>query len=125
MGVQMCPTVNSSVTIARARRLRRNMTDGERKLWSDLKEFRRWYGIHVRRQAPVDPYIVDFAIHEKRLIIEVDGEHHFSEAGMAAESTRDAWLKERGYRILRFSTGDLSGSFNGCIEEIRRELSLA
>ncbi|MBX3569764.1 MAG: endonuclease domain-containing protein [Rhizobiaceae bacterium] len=121
----MCPTVNSSVTIARARRLRRSMTDGERKLWSELKEFRRWYGIHVRRQAPIDPYIVDFAIHEQRLIIEVDGEHHFSEAGMAADRKRDAWLKERGYRILRFSTGDLSDSFNGCIEEILRELGLA
>jgi very-short-patch-repair endonuclease len=100
------------------------MTDGERRLWSELKEFRRWYGIHVRKQAPIDPYIVDFAIHEHRLIVEIDGEHHFTPDGMARDRRRDAWLAGRGYRILRFNTGELSEAFNGCIEEILGALGL-
>ncbi|MEQ1940475.1 endonuclease domain-containing protein [Mesorhizobium sp. CN5-321] len=120
----MCPTANSTESIQRARRLRRAMTDGERKLWSELRNFRRWYGVHVRKQAPIDPYIVDFAIHEQKLVIEVDGESHFSGAGVMRDKIRDTWLAGRGYRILRFTTGDLSDSFDGCVQEILAALGL-
>ncbi|MBX3569770.1 MAG: endonuclease domain-containing protein [Rhizobiaceae bacterium] len=110
--------------IPRARRLRRSMTDGERKLWSELREFRRWYGIHVRRQAPIGPFVTDFVIHESRLIIEVDGEHHQHADRQTRDRARDAWLASQGYKVLRFSTGELSDSFSGCIEEILGALGL-
>jgi very-short-patch-repair endonuclease len=100
------------------------MTDGERKLWAELKEFRRWHGIHARRQAPIGPFVVDFAIHEHTLVIEVDGEHHFYPERMRRDANRDAWLKGEGYRVLRFDTGDLSESFDGCVEEILEVLGL-
>jgi very-short-patch-repair endonuclease len=100
------------------------MTDGERKLWSELKQFRRWYGIHVRKQAPVGPYIVDFAIHECRLVIEIDGEHHFTPSGQARDRARDEWFASQGYRVLRINTGELSDSFDGCVEEILHEIGL-
>ncbi|MCV3241141.1 endonuclease domain-containing protein [Mesorhizobium sp. ZC-5] len=74
MGVLIVPTGIKPSAIPRARGLRQNMTDGERKLWSELRQFRRWYGIHVRKQVPIGPDVVDFAIHEHRLVIEVDGE---------------------------------------------------
>jgi very-short-patch-repair endonuclease len=118
------PTVVPPEAIKRARRLRRNMTEGERRLWSELKEFRRWYGVHVRKQAPIGPYIVDFAIHERKLVIEVDGEHHFTAEGLARDARRDAWLEGVGYRVLRLSTGDLSESFDGCVQEILDVLGL-
>jgi very-short-patch-repair endonuclease len=101
------------------------MTDGERRLWSELREFRRWYGIHVRKQAPIGQYIVDFVVHERRLVIEVDGEHHFTPDGMARDARRDAWLVGIGYRVLRFNTGELVDSFDGCIEEILGVLGVA
>nr|WP_295462822.1 DUF559 domain-containing protein [Mesorhizobium sp.] len=110
--------------IKRARRLRRNMTDGERRLWSELREFRRWYGIHVRRQAPVGPYVADFVIHEHKIVIEVDGEHHFTRAGLVRDRRRDEWFAAQGYRTIRLNTGDLSGSFGGCVEEILSHLGL-
>lgn len=100
------------------------MTDGERRLWGELREFRRQYGIHVRRQAPVGPYVADFAVHAHRLIIEVDGEHHFTPEGLRRDRIRDDWLATQGYRVLRINTGELSNSFNGCVEEILRELGL-
>ena len=109
-----------SETAARARQLGLNMTDGERKLWSELRQFRRLYGLHVRRQAPIGPFIADFAIHSLRLVIEVDGEHHFSPEGMHRDARRDAWLSREGYKTLRFTTGDLENAFDGCIEEILR-----
>ncbi len=125
MGVHFAmPTGIQPKTIRRARSLRRNMTDGETKLWSELREFRRLYGVHVRKQAPVGPFIADFAIHERKLIIEVDGQFHFEPEGMARDSARDAWFAGQGYRVIRLNTGELETSFDGCIEEILRALEL-
>jgi len=100
------------------------MTGGERKLWSELREFRRLYGIHIRKQTPIGPFVADFAIHEHKLIIEVDGEHHFTPDGIARDRLRDNWLASQGYRVLRFNTGELSDSFDGCVTEILAELGL-
>lgn len=120
----LMPNANTPKTISRARRLRRNMTDGERKLWSELREFRRLYGIHARKQAPIGPYIVDFVIQSQKLVIEVDGEHHFMPEGIRRDTIRDAWLTNEGYTIIRINTGELSDSFNGCVEEIMRAAGL-
>jgi very-short-patch-repair endonuclease len=100
------------------------MTDGERKLWRELREFRRLYGIHVRRQAPIERFVVDFDIHEHGLIIEVDGEHHFTQEGLNRDAQRDNWLAAQGYRILRFNTGEIADCFDGCIEEILAALGV-
>lgn len=100
------------------------MTEGERKLWAELRQFRRYYGIHVRRQAPIGPYIADFAIHEAKLVIEVDGEHHFTAEGAARDWKRDNWLATAGYRVIRLNTGELAEAFDGCIEKILHELGL-
>jgi very-short-patch-repair endonuclease len=124
VGVLMSPTGIDPAAIGRARRLRRGMTDSERKLWSQLREFRRHYGIHVRRQVPIGSYIADFAIHEAKLVIEVDGEFHYRPSRLMADVERDRWLAGEGYRVLRFNTGEISGSLDGCIEEILRALSL-
>jgi very-short-patch-repair endonuclease len=100
------------------------MTDGERKLWTELRQFRRWYGIHVRRQAPIGSYVVDFVVHERRIVIEVDGEHHFEPERQIRDRKRDEWLAGQGYAVLRFNTGEIADAFEGCIEEILRELGL-
>ena len=100
------------------------MTDGERRLWSELREFRRLYGIHVRRQAPVGPYVADFVIHEHRIAIEVDGQHHFQGDQPLRDRRRDNWFASQGYQVIRLNTGELSESFEGCIVEILHALGL-
>ena len=120
----MSPSMIQPSTIRTARRLRRDMTDGERRLWSELREFRQHYQIHVRKQAPIGPYIADFAIHSAKLVIEVDGEFHHSADGMRRDKMRDAWLAKQGYRVIHLTTGDLEQAFDGCIEEILRALGL-
>jgi len=79
------------------------------------------YGLHVRKQVPIGSYIADFAIHSRNLIIEVDGEHHFSPDGMRRDKKRDAWFAGQGYRVLRINTGELSENIDGCVETILRE----
>ena len=100
------------------------MTDGEKRLWNELRDFRRLYGIHVRKQVPIGPYVADFAIQSAKLIIEVDGHFHTELARRTKDEERDAWLMQAGYRVLRFTTGELDAARDGCIEEILRELGL-
>lgn len=101
------------------------MTEGEKRLWKELRRFRADYGIHVRRQAPIGPYIADFAVHSYRLVMEVDGEHHFTPAGERRDAVRDEWFARAGYRVLRITTGELSDDLDGCVATIMRELGVS
>src|SRR6202020_280617 len=59
----------------RARALRRDATEAEKKLWQHLRQppFKQH---HFRRQAPIGPYFADFASHQVKIVIEVDGGQH-------------------------------------------------
>ena len=124
MGVDLSPTRVEKSAIKRARHLRRTMTDGEKRLWRELRLFKQNYGIHVRRQVPIGAYVVDFAILSHKLIVELDGEHHFTPEGEARDQIRDAKLAALGYRIHRIKTGELDETLDGCIETLLRELGV-
>ncbi len=110
--------------VRRARALRKEMTEGERSLWNDLRQLKKSHGLHVRRQAPIGLYIADFVIHAQKLVIEVDGEFHQREERMDRDGKRDAWFFQNGYRTLRISSGDLHENKNGCIEAILNALTV-
>ena len=78
--------------------MRGDPTDAEAKLWWELRD-RRLDGIKFRRQFPIGSYIADFVCLDAKLIVELDGGQH-SES--RCDLVRDAELKERGFRILRF-----------------------
>lgn len=86
---------------AQAKRLRRELTPAERRLWHVLKAH-RFSGLHFRRQVPMGPYIVDFVCHEAKVVVEVDGSQHGFDRHLDSDRARDAWLAERGYKVLRF-----------------------
>lgn len=65
----------SEEKLARAKELRKNMTQAERILWDYLRG-NRLHGLHFRRHQVIDGYIVDFYCHSAGLVIEVDGEIH-------------------------------------------------
>ncbi len=67
-------------------------------MWGLLRD-RSLDGLKFRRQAPVGPYIVDFACLARRLVVEVDGYFHAFHA--QRDARRDAWLRSEGYRVLR------------------------
>jgi len=89
-----------------AQNLRRNATEAERKLWKDLRTFKR-RGHHFRRQAPIGKYIVDFVCHKSRLIIELDGGHHSGEEQEKKDKIRQDWLESQGYVVMRFWNNDI------------------
>ncbi|MBI4715003.1 MAG: endonuclease domain-containing protein [Nitrospirae bacterium] len=83
----------------RARELRKNLTEVERKLWRHLR-LRQLEGYKFRRQQPIGRFIVDFVCFEKKLIVELDGGQHSEQ--IVYDSQRTAWLESQGYRVLRF-----------------------
>jgi very-short-patch-repair endonuclease len=104
----------------RARELRNNLTDAERKLWWKLR-YRQVGGYRFRRQVPIGRYIVDFACLSHRLLIELDGSQHGE--NIAYDRVRTRWLESRGYRVLRFWNGDVLQDVEGVLEAIYRVLS--
>jgi very-short-patch-repair endonuclease len=106
-------------TLTNAQRLRREMTDAERKLWSALRN-RQLEGAKFRRQQPIGPFIADFVCQERRLIIEADGGQH-SES--ATDGRRTAFLESKGYRVLRFWNNDIVTNLGGVIDVIAASLS--
>jgi very-short-patch-repair endonuclease len=95
--------------VARARSLRANITNAERKLWYALRD-RRFAGYKFRRQVSIGPYIVDFLCYSARLVIEVDGGQH---AESAHDERRDRWLAQNGFRVLRFWNNDVLQNLEG------------
>jgi very-short-patch-repair endonuclease len=87
---------------ARGRRLRSNPSATERVLWERLRQ-RRLGGLKFRRQMPMGPYVLDFVCLRFRLIVEADGPFHDPEK----DAIRDAWLKAKGFRVLRFNNSEI------------------
>ena len=100
-----------------ARHLRKNETVAEKQLWNELRHLRA-QGFHFRRQAPIERFIVDFACLAHRIVIEVDGIQHDSIDGRSKDAARDAHLHWLGYKVLRFSNGDVSGNIEGVMAEV-------
>jgi very-short-patch-repair endonuclease len=86
--------------IATARRLRKDMTNAERTLWSLLRQ--RPEGLKFRRQHPIGAYVADFACPEIGLIIELDGGQHNLPVHQLRDQRRTEWLESQGWHVLRF-----------------------
>jgi very-short-patch-repair endonuclease len=104
----------------RARALRQNVTEAERRVRQILRSH-QMQGYKFRRQVPIGRYIADFVCHEARLIVEIDGgQHDFSSP---QEAERSAFLQSEGYRILRFWNNEVLTNLDGAHRTIVSELA--
>lgn len=97
--------------VGNARRLRREMTDPERKLWNVLRNNQA--GVKFRRQVPLGKYILDFYCHSIKLNVELDGSQHYTEEGRRKDGERDRWLQNNGIEAVRFSDADVFKNIDG------------
>ena len=102
----------------KARELRIDTTDAERRLWSALRG-RRLEGYKFCRQHPLGPFISDFACLEHRLVVEADGGQH---ADSDDDRRRTAWLERRGWRVVRFWNNDILANPAGVEDVVLQEL---
>ena len=101
----------------RARYLRKNMTEAERKIWEN---FLKDYKYRVLRQKPIDNYIVDFYCAKLKLVIEIDGEIHSSKDNQEYDLIRTKILKGYGLQIIRFSNDEIFFYFERVCNQLSR-----
>lgn len=102
---------------ARRRHLRNNLTPAEKRLWFRLRD-EQLGGLKFRRQYSVGSFVVDFYCVEKKLAIEVDGDSHFGDGSEARDRERDAFIRNFGIRILRFTNDDVYKRIESVLESI-------
>lgn len=94
-------------------------TRSEALLWSALR--RDALGVHVRRQHVLHPYIADFYVASRRLVIEVDGSVH--DTRLELDAARDAFLAAvYGVRVMRVRAEIVERDLTATLGAIRRAL---
>ncbi|MGI6029540.1 MAG: endonuclease domain-containing protein [Candidatus Heteroscillospira sp.] len=98
----------------RARELRRDSTEAERRLWAALRPLKpRW-----RRQEVFGRYIIDFYCSAAKLAVELDGAQHFQPEQAEYDRRRTAFLEEHGLCVLRVDDHELMTNFTGVCDGI-------
>jgi very-short-patch-repair endonuclease len=99
--------------------IRKRMTDAELILWSRIRP-RAWPMFRFRRQHPIGSYIADFACPLSRAIVEVDGGTHSTDAELAYDGRRDAYMRGRGWRVIRVTNEDVYKHLTETLDQIAR-----
>jgi very-short-patch-repair endonuclease len=105
------------ISIKRARDLRRNATDAERRMQFLLKQ--HFPEARFRFQVPLRHYIADFASHRLKIVIEIDGGQH----GPEADAERTADIEGEGYRVVRFWNNEVLQNGEGCMVRLAEVLA--
>lgn len=104
-----------------ARKLRKELTPAERKLWSHIRNDK--LGVNFRRQHAVGSFIPDFVCVKKKLIIELDGSQHLEQKEYDDERTK--YFESISYRVIpqgddvRFWNNQIIKDINGVIQTIQ------
>jgi very-short-patch-repair endonuclease len=106
----------------KARRLRRNLTDGEPALWSRLRN-KPLLGIQFYRQKPIGAHIGDFFAPRAKLVVEVDGSPHLDGEHALKDRSRDRYLVSLGLKGSRLNRRDVLEERDAVIEAIYRTVS--
>lgn len=112
-------------TIGLRSELRKNKTRAEKVLWSQLRS-KQFANLRFRQQHGIGPYVVDFYQSDSKVVIEIDGDIHFSLAEQERKDLiRQSWLEEHGYTVLRFNNVDVFNNLDGVIQDIYHAVTVS
>jgi len=114
-GGEGVPEGKMSNILNNARKLRKNMTPWERKLWY---LFLRDYPVKVYKQKPLGNYILDFYCPSAKVAIELDGSGHYLCGQKQYDEQRTRWLTSKGISVIRINNNDVDRNFKGVKEYI-------
>ncbi|MBB3859707.1 BirA family biotin operon repressor/biotin-[acetyl-CoA-carboxylase] ligase [Novosphingobium hassiacum] len=103
----------------RARTLRREATPMERALWRYLSNSA--LGAKFSHQMPIGPYFADFLCRELMIVVELDGHSH--DLRPDHDATRDRFMTDAGYSVLRFTNTDVRENIEGVATAIQLAVS--
>ncbi|WP_243699471.1 UvrD-helicase domain-containing protein [Flavobacterium caseinilyticum] len=113
----------SHLSIEKAKEMRKEPTPAEKVLWMELKS-KSLEDHKFRQQHLIDNFIVDFVCLSKKLVVEVDGEYHFTEEQMQLDNYRTITLNKLGYKVIRFTNEQVVKSISEVLKEIKKGLAI-
>jgi len=105
--------VDRATLLKRAKEMRLNPTEPEKRLWRHLSASQLG-GHKFRRQSIIDYYIADFFCPHKKLIVEVDGDTH----DVDVDYKRDGQLRRKGYQTVRFANDEVITNMDGVLQAL-------
>lgn len=108
---------------AYARENRKNMTQSESILWSQIRG--KALGVMFLRQYIIGDYITDFACLEPKLVIEVDGGYHSEPRQVDDDAIRQDWLEHQGFKVIRFTNEEVECDIDNTVNKIKQVLDLS
>lgn len=99
---------------------RKNPTEAEELVWQRIRN--NQLGVKVRRQHAIQGFIVDFALLEVNLVVEIDGEYHNKEDQIIYDKARTEYLGTFNLQILRFTNEDVINNIQGVITRIQEAI---
>jgi very-short-patch-repair endonuclease len=106
-------------SVANARRLRRNLSPPEARLWSRLRA-RAAEAPIFRRQHPIGRYVLDFYCSKARLAVEVDGIGHDMGDRPQRDLRRETWLRAQGVSVMRIPASQVTRAIDDVVDAIVR-----
>jgi very-short-patch-repair endonuclease len=97
--------------------LRNNTTSAEAILWKSLQKS-QLMGRKFRRQHSIGSYVADFYCISERLVVELDGQPHFTSAGIERDLEREAYLNSLNIRVVRFENREVFSNLEGVLAKI-------
>ncbi len=104
------------------RELRHDSTPAEKVFW-EMVSGKKLDNLKFRRQHHIGPYIVDFYCASLKLIIEIDGDSHFSVEGLKADKIRTRFLESHGYKIIRYDNSEILTNLEGVFADLSLKLA--
>jgi len=91
----------------------------EKYLWKSWLR-KKQSGYRFLRQRPIDRFIVDFFCPDVKLIVEIDGNSHYSRPEY--DRYRQNRLESLGYSFIRFSEGEVLNQLEAVVDRINHAL---
>ncbi|HMD13393.1 MAG TPA: endonuclease domain-containing protein [Bacteroidota bacterium] len=113
----MTKIYNRSSQREQRKSLRNHMPSAEVIVWSRLQK-KQLLGCKFRRQFSIGHYIVDFYSTELKLVIEIDGDSHFTTGEEANDRLRQSFIEQHGIRFLRFTNVDVYKNLSAVMQSI-------
>ena len=101
----------------RAQVLRSQLTASEVTMWRELRD-RRLDGFKFTRQVPIRAYFADFVCRSQKVVVEIDGATHSTDAEQHCDATRTAFLEAAGYRVFRAHNAEITENLSGVLNSL-------
>lgn len=104
--------------VPRAKELRKSMTKAERKIWYEIFRDKQFEDLRWLRQRPIANFIVDFYCAGLKLVVEIDGDSHFTQAGKVYDEERTKILEGCGLTVIRFTNEEILKNLAGVRQKL-------